>query len=82
MGQKDEFITVSEAKEKLDDKAYFAFHKWLVLKGYRNLNDKYVTRDQLQEFIKENNLSVRGDLSIGALFGQTREYLRGGSIKK
>ena len=73
----EEFITVKQAKEELGDQAYFAFHKWLTEKGYRNLDEKYVTKSQLNEFVKEIAGTFRGVSDTNNLWGQTREYWRG-----
>lgn len=73
----EEYISVKKAKEELGDAAYFAFHKWLVEKGFRNLDEKFVTKDQLQQFVKDTSGTFRGPSSTGNLWGQTREYWKG-----
>jgi predicted AlkP superfamily phosphohydrolase/phosphomutase len=73
----EEYISVKTAKEQLGEPAYFAFHQWLVEKGFRNLNEKFVTKDQLQQFIKDTAGTFRGPPTTGSLWGQTREYWRG-----
>lgn len=70
----DDYITTEQARKELGEEAYFAFHRWLVEKGYRNLNKTYVTKDQLREFVKETLSTFRGLDSTDALWGQTREF--------
>lgn len=73
-----EYISVKKAKSELGDSAYFAFHRWLVSKGHRNLNDNFVTRTQLKEFIKEvAKGQTQPDESTDNLWGQTKEVWSG-----
>lgn len=79
---KDEYISPEQARRELGDESYFAFHRWLAERGFRNLGKIYVTKAQLQEFIKETAQSFRGTDSTNALWGDTRELWRGKRIKK
>jgi hypothetical protein len=78
----EQYITTEKARKELGDEAYFAFHRWLTEKGYRNLDDKYVTGDQLNEFIKETAQFIRGVLPTNEAWGQTRELLRSKKLPK
>lgn len=77
-----DYITAKEARAELGDEAYFTLHRWLVEKGYRNLNDIFVTKDQMQEFIRETAGAAKGSGSTVALWGQTREVIRDKRIGK
>lgn len=81
-----EYISTQKAKQELGDKAYFAFCRWLRERGDLNLTSEgeskykheiFATKDQLNKFIGEQIRVSKGNLPITALWGQTREILRG-----
>lgn len=74
-----DIIDAKQARLELGDDAYFNLHRWLVEKGYRNLNGVFITRAQLNEYIHEQVKELRGgsDQPIGVLWGQTREHIKG-----
>lgn len=86
MVTKTEYITVEQARKQLSDEEFSAFNRWLREKGIINLSEvgenKYrheifATKDQLNQFVREQIRDFKGSNSLTHLYGQTREYLRG-----
>ncbi len=79
---KEDYISTGKAREELGED-YFILKRWMREKGIDNLTqvgDKYVneifiTKRQLNQFVREQNPHYSGDTSIANLYGQTREFL-------
>lgn len=79
-----EYITVEQARKDLGEVGFYALHRWLRDKGFRNYtqtgeasfkHEIFATKDQLHQFITEQYRGFKGNLSLTNIYGQTREYL-------
>lgn len=81
-----EYISTKQARQDLGDKGFYLFCAWLRDKGYINLtqtgeasykHEIFATKEQLNQFLKEQGRDLKGDVPVANLYGQTREFLKG-----
>lgn len=81
---KEDYISADQAREDLGDDGYFTLCKWMREKGINNMtqvgenryvNEIFITKRQLNQFVNEQVHDFRGDRTLTNLYGQTREHL-------
>ncbi len=85
---KEDYISTNKAREELGED-YFVLKRWMREKGIDNLTqvgDKYVneifiTKRQLNQFVSEQIRDFKGDRTLTNLYGQSREFLSRGKRK-